>query len=311
MSGVYYMKKPLDEIDTSEGALPSNLQRIAEDELGEIPARRKESLEKLLQLLSEEEEYFHPRKDAAFLLRFLRVRKYNVEAALRSIRNYYRNRSTSGPVFRDLVPSSISPATRRIMMIMPEKDVYGRPIFFIKMGSWDIAESSYVEMHRATMLCLEHLAKDPTTQTLGMVMLFDYANLTPEKVLSVNVGLIRRGFEYLQDCMPMRMKAMYALREGLAFDMLYALIKPFLKKKMTERFHPYGYDFKELHKHISPHILPEEYGGDAPPLDFDGFWKKLEAYEDDYKEDGSYGFVTIHDNNFATDAEIENEVTFL
>ncbi|XP_049525265.1 clavesin-1 isoform X2 [Dermacentor silvarum] len=271
MSGVY-TRKPSDEIDTSEGALPFNLQRVAEDELGETPSRRKESLEKLLQMLSKEED-LHPRKDAAFLLRFLRVRKYNVEAALRSIRNYYRNHNTSGTVFWDFMPSSVSPATRRIMMIMPEKDVRGRPIFLFKIGSWDIMETSYVEMHRAVMLCLEHLAKDPTTQTLGMVMLFDYANLTPEKVLSINVGLIRRGFEYLQ-------------------------------------FHPYGENFEELHKHIASHVLPKEYGGDAPPLDFNEFWSRLEVYQDDYEEESKYGYTT-NNRNFATVAEIENEVTFL
>ncbi|XP_050034340.1 alpha-tocopherol transfer protein-like isoform X2 [Dermacentor andersoni] len=308
MSGVY-TRKPLDEIDTSEGALPFNLQRVAEDELGETPARRKESLEKLLQSLSKEEG-LHPRQDAAFLLRFLRVRKYNVEAALRTIRNYYRNRNTSRTIFEDLTPSSISEATRRIMMIMPGKDVCGRPIFLFKIGSWDIVESSYVEMHRAAMLCLEHLAKDPTTQTLGMVMLFDYAKLTPEKVLSINVGLIRRGFEYLQDCMPMRMKAMYAVREGFAFDMVYALVRPFLKKKLADRFHPYGENFEELHKHIDPHVLPKEYGGDAPPLDFNEFWSKLEVNYDDYKEDRKYGYIT-NNQSFATDAEIEKEVTFL
>ncbi|XP_070393332.1 alpha-tocopherol transfer protein-like isoform X2 [Dermacentor albipictus] len=308
MSGVY-TRKPLDEIDTSKGALPFNLQRVAEDELGETPARRKECLEKLLQSLSKEED-LHPRQDAAFLLRFLRVRKYNVEAALRTIRNYYRNRNATRTIFEDLTPSSISEATRRITMIMPGKDVCGRPILLFKIGSWDIVESSFVEMHRAVMLCLEHLAKDPTTQTLGMVMLFDYANLTPQKVLSINVGLIRRGFEYLQDCMPMRMKAMYAVREGLAFDMVYALVRPFLKKKLADRFHPYGENFEELHKHIDPHVLPKEYGGDAPPLDFNEFWSKLEVNYDDYKEDRKYGYVT-NDRSFATDAEIEKEVTFL
>ncbi|XP_065307303.2 retinaldehyde-binding protein 1-like isoform X3 [Dermacentor albipictus] len=276
MSGVY-TKKCVDDVwDVSEGALPFKLQRIAEVELGETSVKRKEALERLSQLL-EEEEGLLPRQDAAFLLRFLRVRKYNVEAALRTIRNYYRNRNTSQTVFEDLTPSSISEATRRIMMIMPGKDSCGRPIFLFKIGSWDIVESSYVEMHRAVMLCLEHLAKDATTQTLGMVMLFDYANLTPQKVLSINVGLIRRGFEYLQDCMPMRLKALYAVREGFAFDMIYALVRPFLKNKLTERFHPYGENFEELHNQIDPHVLPKEYGGDAPPLDFTEFWSRLES----------------------------------
>ncbi|KAH6930572.1 hypothetical protein HPB50_014738 [Hyalomma asiaticum] len=244
MSGVY-TRRTTDEIDTSEGALPFNLQRVAEDELGETPVRRKESLEKLLKLLSGDDarrrRRVPPLEEGCCIPPALPTcRKYNVEAALRTIRNYYRNHNTSGPIFRDLVPSSISPATRKIMMIMPEKDLRGRPVFLVKLGSWDIAETSYIEIHRAAMLCLEYLAKDPTTQTLGIVMLFDYADLTTEKVLSINVGLIRRGFEYLQDCMPMRLKAMYAVREGAAFDVLFTLIKPFLKKKLAGRVRPSG-----------------------------------------------------------------------
>ncbi|KAH8024162.1 hypothetical protein HPB51_021783 [Rhipicephalus microplus] len=117
MAGVYTKKHVEDVFDTSEEALPFRLQQIAEDELGETPARRKESLAKLLQLLS---------------------------------------------------------------------------------GMWVLNESSYVDVHRAMMVCLEYLAKDPTTQTLGVVLLFDYGGFTADKVLAVNVGLIRRAFEYLQ-----------------------------------------------------------------------------------------------------------------
>ncbi|KAH7946142.1 hypothetical protein HPB49_020622 [Dermacentor silvarum] len=247
----------------------------------------------------------------AFLLRFLRVRKYDVEAALRTIRNYYKIRNTSGPVFQDFLPHKVISATRKLMMVMPDTDVHGRPIFLYKPGSWILDETSYVEMHRALMLCLEHLAKDPATQTLGMVILFDYAGFTPEKLLAFNIGLIRRGVEYLQDCMPMRLEAVHTVRQGVAFDMFFTLIKPFLKTKLIQRFRLYGEKFEALHKEVPPQILPEEYGGQAPPPDFDGFWSELERREDEYRENSSYGYVRRRDENFATDAEIENEATFL
>ncbi|KAL1422160.1 hypothetical protein MTO96_022374 [Rhipicephalus appendiculatus] len=226
-----------------------------------------------------------------FLLRFLRVRKYDVEAALRTIRNYYRIRNTSGPVFHDFLPCKVTSATRKLMMVMPDRDVHGRPIFLYKPGSWILDETSYIEMHRALMLCLEHLANDPATQTLGMVILFDYAGFTPEKLLSFNMGLIRRGVEYLQDCMPMRLEAIHTVRQGVAFDMFFTLIKPFLKSKLIQRFRLYGEKFEDLHKEIPPSVLPEEYGGRGPPPDFDGFWGELEKHEDEYRENGSYGYV--------------------
>lgn len=310
MAGVYTKKSSEDVFDTSEEALPFRLQQIAEDELGETPARRKESLAKLLQLLSEEED-LNPRKDAEFLLRFLRVRKYNVEAALNTVKNYYKIRNTSGPVFRDFLPSKVSPATRKLMVVMKEKDARGRRIFFFKPGMWVLEDSSYVDLHRAMMLCLEHLAKDPTTQTLGVVLLLDYGGFTAEKVLAVNVGLIRRGFEYLQDCMPMRLKAMHCVKQGLAFDTFFTIIRPFLKAKLVQRFFLNGENFEELHKEIPPKILPEEYGGQAPPVDFEGFWNEMDGYDDEYQENSRYGYTGNCNGDFATVAEIENELTFL
>ncbi|KAH6930563.1 hypothetical protein HPB50_014729 [Hyalomma asiaticum] len=276
MAGVYTKKSSEDVFDTSDEALPFRLQQIAEDELGETPARRKESLAKLLQLLSEEED-LNPREDTQFLLRFLRVRKYNVEAALNTVMNYYKIRNTSGPVFR----------------------------------MWVLEDSSYVDLHRAMMLCLEHLAKDPTTQTMGVVLVLDYGGFTAEKVLAVNVGLIRRGFEYLQDCMPMRLKAMHCVKQGLAFDTFFTIIRPFLKAKLVQRFILNGENFEELHKDIPPKILPEEYGGQAPPIDFEGFWNELDGYEDEYQENSRYGYTRNCNGDFATVAEIENQLTFL
>lgn len=310
MSG-FYTKKCIDDvIDKSEGALPYKLQLIAEEQLGETPARRKDTLERLAQLLEEEEE-LNARKDGRFLLRFLRVRKYDVEAALRSVRNYYRMREVSGPIFRNFLPSKVSPATRKLVMTLPGKDVHGRCIILFKIGAWVPAESSYIEAHRAVVLSLEHLVRDPATQTLGVVMMFDYAGLTVDNVLACNVGLMRQGFEYLQECVPIRLKAMYVVRHGAAFDMFFAIIKPFMKAKIIQRIRLYGEKFDELHREISPDNLPEEYGGRAPPLDFEGYWKGLDKCEEDYRLDNSYGYIRTTKGNFATEAEMEEAVTFL
>lgn len=305
-----YTKNLEDEFDSSEGALPFGLQQMAKDELGETPQRRKKSLALLLRLLSEDKD-LNPRKDLHFLLRFLRVRKYNVEAALRTVQKYYRIRHASGPVFKDFLPSKVSPATRKLMIIMPDKDAHGRPILLLKFGSWMPEESTYVEGHRAIMLCLEHLAKDPVTQTFGLTLFVDYEGWTLDKILRTDIGLIRRMVEYVQECTPMRLKVAHVVRHGAAFDMLFALVRPFLKKKFVERIRLHGDKFDDLHKEIYPSVLPQEYGGQAPPLDFDGFWRDFESHDDDYREDSSYGYLTKSDIDFATEAEIEEELSFL
>lgn len=178
-------------------------------------------------------------------------------------------------------------------------------------GCWVVEQSPYVEMHRAVLLCMEHLAKDPTTQVFGIAILSDFQGFTPEKVFAMNFGLIRRGIEYLQDCMPIRLKSVPTVNQGTAFDIFFTLTRPFMKKKLAERFHLYGENFEDLHKEIPASVLPEEYGGQAPPADFEGFWTHLETKEDEYREDNAFGYVGKHDHEFATVAEIEEELTFM
>lgn len=103
MSGVYTKKCVDDVFDTSEGALPFKLQRIAEEELGETQAKRQDALEKLTQLLEAETD-LKANKDPKFLIRFLRVRKFNVDGALQTLRNYYRNRASCVTIYRDFLP---------------------------------------------------------------------------------------------------------------------------------------------------------------------------------------------------------------
>lgn len=310
MLGTYTKRSTEDVYDTSEGALPLRLQRIAEDDLGETPDRRKESLKKLTKLISEEAD-LNARTDAEFLLRFLRVRKYNVEAAMQTIRNYYYNRSTCTSVYSEFLPSAVPPSARKVCMVPPGRDRHGRPIFLCSIGSWNPCEVTHAVFQRACLMCLEHMTSDPSAQTLGLVLLLDCHDFRVENALSLKPGLIKKGLEYVQDCMPSRLKAFHVVRQTQAFDILYGIMKPFLKNKLTRRFKFHGTNFESLHKDISPEQLPVQFGGQAPPLDYDAFWNKMDALEDVFKGDNHYGYSKKNIGDFATQEEVEEALEFL
>ncbi|XP_037573455.1 alpha-tocopherol transfer protein-like [Dermacentor silvarum] len=311
MSGVFTKKGFDDACEASEGSLPLKLQQIAEEELGETPAKRQEALDRLRKLLDVEPD-LNANQDAEFLLRFLRVRKYNVESALQTIKNYYRNRAASGSLYREFLPCKAPPAARKIVMILPHKDVHGRPVLLMKPGSWMPDEVSYSDLHRAGLFCLEHLARDPAAQVLGIVLLVDYGGFTVDKLFSTSIGLIRRGLEYLQDCMPMRLKAAHNVRQSYAFDVFFALVRPFIKAKLAERIRLHGQNFESLHEEISPKALPEEYGGQGPPLDPEECWKTVDADEDYFAACSRFGYATSdQDNDLAEGPEPPLELTYL
>ncbi|KAH7945057.1 hypothetical protein HPB49_005645 [Dermacentor silvarum] len=277
MLGVYKKVSVSEEFDTSEGALPFSLQHIAEKELGETPSRRKDAIQKLLQILSDEPE-LNSRKDDEFLLRFLRVRKYNVDAAMQTIRNYYKIRTACGPIYSDFLPSKVPSAARTLCMVMPEKDVHGRPIVFMNIAQWIPSELPFSEYQKAWTICMEYIASDPVAQ----------------------------------DCMPMRLKAMHIVNQSYAFDMLYMLVRPVMKSKLIERFHLYGKSYDRLHEEIPSSVLPEEYGGQGPPLDYEAFWRRVDAEEELFAANNQFGYTrSTGDDNFPTDTEIFEELTFM
>ncbi|XP_037516894.1 clavesin-2 [Rhipicephalus sanguineus] len=160
-------------------------------------------------------------------------------------------------------------------------------------------------------MCLEFMAFDPSAQTLGMVLIIDCQDFAVENALSLKPGLVKRGVEYVQDCMPSRIKAFHVMRQGRAFDVFFSIMKPFMRNKMARRFILHGENFASLHKHISPEQLPPQFGGQAPPLDYDAFWNKMDEVEDVFERNGRYGYPKNNNGDFATQEEVERALEFL
>ena len=51
-----------------------------------------------------------------------------------------------------------------------------------------------------------------------------------------------------------------------------------------------GNEMSELHKHIHPSVLPEEYGGDLPPSDSKEALAKLLETDAEWDKESRYGF---------------------
>ncbi|KAL1476065.1 hypothetical protein MTO96_036795 [Rhipicephalus appendiculatus] len=137
--------------DTSEEALPFSLQRVAAEELGETPPKRKEALEKLTKLVSGTTTGTALRQDS---------------------------------VYREFLPSKVPLEARRLCLVLPQSDVHGRPVVFCHVGRWNPEEITYATLQQAFIVCMEYMISDPVAQTLGIVIMVDYEGLTTEKVLS-------------------------------------------------------------------------------------------------------------------------------
>ncbi|KAG0429080.1 hypothetical protein HPB47_023987 [Ixodes persulcatus] len=274
----------------SDEDLTPELRRIAEEELGETDQSRVDALARLNQLLDEDPK-LNARRDYSFLLSFIRVRKYNVAAALATVQAYYKNRAAYPSIYNNFLPSNAKHDARLMFMVLPHRDIHGRRVVLMKLGSWIPSLVSHCEAQQAYFLLLEYLSADPSSQTVGISVVMDFKGLSMTKLLSLNIGLFKQCVEFTLKCMPFRLKAIHAVNQSYLYDILMAIVRHLIGRKYAERIHLHGTNFEGLHKELPAGTLPEEYRGSGPALNFDAFWSLVDAQEPSFVENNGYGYL--------------------
>lgn len=99
------------------------------------------------------------------------------------------------------------------------------------------------------------------------------------------IGLLKKFFHYVQEGLPIKLKAFHIVNCVTFIDKALAIVKPFIKKEVFEmvkracrsdkkylnlsffkvRFHPSNMDMDEFYeKHLPRKCLPLEFGGLLP-----------------------------------------------
>lgn len=100
----------------------------------------------VLCMAHQEQPNLHTRLDDAFLLRFLRARKFDYDRALQLLLNYHAGRRAWPEVFQDLKPSTVKHVLDLgFLTVLPRPDPSGRYILCLRPGgsllsSWRIQQ---------------------------------------------------------------------------------------------------------------------------------------------------------------------------
>ncbi|KAH7967637.1 alpha-tocopherol transfer protein-like [Rhipicephalus sanguineus] len=250
------------------------------DEIEETHELVKESLEKLKQLIAGEESLSCPEEDD-FLLKFLRVRKYDAEAAFQNIRKYFKVREEVGDIFDNFCPSGILYDTicrqHKLVMVSRERDPFGRAVIVMRTGPWNPSVCTLNQFIKACLVVLEWVLLDEDVQKRGVVYVLDYKGLGLEHLLHLTPSVMRRVVHISEKCFPMRVKAIYVINDSPVFDILFAITKPFMNRTLVERIHMIGYELPKLHGIVPADCIPEEAGGTFESYDYNELEKDLRS----------------------------------
>ncbi|CAL1283524.1 unnamed protein product [Larinioides sclopetarius] len=254
--------------------LTPEMALIARTELGETPEKRAEALKELKILIKEEKSKgFCPLEDDEFLIRFLRARKYDVDRAFTTLRNYYTFRSEYSGVITDLTPRDLKRVLElEHVFVSPKRAPEGEGLLFVFIGSLDFNVVTLDEIFAAGIIGAEVGMETEATQVCGCHIILDMHGMSWRKFKHfVKPSFLRCFATCIQDVLPIRIKAIHAVNQPVYFNIAFNTIKPFLSEKITNRVHLHGDDFKSLHEHIPPEALPEKLDGHLGQKDFQDF----------------------------------------
>ncbi|XP_032119645.1 alpha-tocopherol transfer protein-like isoform X2 [Sapajus apella] len=227
-------------------SLTEELVTKAREELQEKPEWRLRDVQALRDMVRKEYPNLSTSLDDAFLLRFLRARKFDYDRALQLLVNYHSCRRSWPEVFNNLKPSALKDVLASgFLTVLPHTDPRGCHVVCIRPDRWIPSNYPITENIRAIYLTLEKLIQSEETQVNGIVILADYKGVSLSKASHFG---------------------------------------PFIAKKVIGilQFFLHGSDLNSLHTSLPRSILPREYGGTAGELDTATWNAVLLASEDDF-----------------------------
>ncbi|XP_053684682.1 alpha-tocopherol transfer protein-like [Sabethes cyaneus] len=275
--------------------LCSELEKKARDELNEIPERIDEDLAALRAWLAKS-PHIKARDDDQFLLTFLRGAKHSLERAKEKLDMYYTVRTALPELLKNRDPFDEKMACllrSGSCLPLPLTDTPGGPrIVLLRPGVTDPNKFTIYEAFKCNSMIFDIMLKeDDNLGIAGQLALGDMAGMTLSHLGQVNPSLLKKMSLLNQEASPLRMKGAHHLNVPAGFEAIFNVFKGFMNEKNRSRIFVHGSNFEALYQYIPKRLLPEEYGGEAGPIQaiIDEWVKKIENYRDYFKEEDQYG----------------------
>ena len=220
------------------------------------------------------------RSDDLFILKYLRAKKFDHDQALNMMTNYH-NQLQSWPEVSKKVedPASVKYVFDAGSFVALRQKAYdGSTICIGRLGKSRM--QTFIDF-AAFIISYNRLVEEEEVQINGITVIQDlnYVNYYVAKQLT---SIAWRNIKLFENAMPIRLKSLNFVNGSVILDMLYTIMRPFMKAKFRQRVSLLGKNYAYLHKIIDPSILPSDYGGTGEDLDRRAAtWWKSVVYEED------------------------------
>lgn len=83
------------------------------------------------------------------------------------------------------------------------------------------------------------------TQINGVVVILDFEGLSMKQIKAMTPAATKRLLTFIQEAMPLRLKELHVVKQPFIFNLVWAMLKPFIKEKLKTRV-------SDHHHHLHP-----------------------------------------------------------
>lgn len=191
---------------------------------------------------------------------------HNLERAKKTVEAYYELKSSTPEFFsnRDLAAPGLAHILNVVgISILPERTKEGYAVMCAKLINTDSSQFYLDDSIKLLFMVIDSCLRN-TTETRGMVFLFDNSGVTLSHLTRVSLSSIKKYFLYIQEAMPVRLKSIHIVNVNTVMSHIMTLIKPFIKKEHMKYIQLYQQGhLDKLYDMVPKKILPIDYGGEC------------------------------------------------
>ncbi|GAB1862165.1 Alpha-tocopherol transfer protein-like [Camponotus japonicus] len=253
--------------------------QIAKEELRETPEIIAESCAELKKLVEGESDLTIPDEEDFYKM-FLRPCKYYPKSAFSLMKRFYRFRQNHPHIFIDLLPSKEKTCfCANLVYPLPFRAKDGTRILLVEGGKrWNPKEVPINDFFKGLVMCLYVALGEPKTQIAGACVIIDVEGLSLSHVTYITPSFAKMLVEFIQKCLPIRLKNIHIVKQSFLFNMAFAIFKPFLEEKIRKRIRFHGTNWESLMTFIDKKALLKRHGGELEMPDGQfgvNFWQGL------------------------------------
>ncbi|VVC92038.1 unnamed protein product [Leptidea sinapis] len=259
----------------------AEFEDVARRNCGEDPETRHKDIQHLREMIKERGECNPRRLDDAYLLRFLRCRRF-IPALAHKLMVRYEDFRRQNSFLYECSAFGLESVRHVYAGTLPDNPLNGR-ITLMRFGRWESELVPIEDVVRCALLMDEVAAMQPRLQVLGVTIVVDLEGLGVRHVRHLTRTVASQIVALMGVSFPINIHAVHVVRYNWFLSTFFNLFQQFIPEAAWKRLHFHGYDMASLHKHIKPEHLPPENGGSCQHvISIEEWIRKINKYKDEF-----------------------------